>query len=255
MKKVLTSFALTVSLSMFGCAGMTPAPVQNIPLPNSKQISVIIPNDSAIVASKITQINCDGQYGGRKERQEKLFVKNKTANTFSIERRTDNGVAGSGVIYDLNYAIEKDSDKTIVKIQPTQYRTYQQGLIGSFEVPNFSEEDLANYIANQPVYYNLELASQYNTDSTYANFVRLAEKAPFKSGEKDPITGKIFKDKFALPYKTGKIFFTLETFPYRNGSKAVIHVVVPGNFTSESTVDYGIILKELKAQLEGIVNS
>ena len=52
-----------------------------------------------------------------------------------------------------------------------------------------------------------------------------------------------------------KVYFSLETFPYRNGTKAVVYLTVPGHYTSENTVDFNSILKEIKSKLTSIVNS
>ena len=254
MKKIALCFSL-VPVVLAGCAGMTPQPAQNVQLTNPQTITVIIPNDKAVDASKITRINFDNRWGGHREKQEKIAVINKTNSSFKVERRTDNGTAGSGKIYNVNYTVENSNDTTVIKFQPTDYRTYQQGLVLPFAVPIFTEEDLTEYLIKQPVYYNLEINSQYNTESTYSNFIRLVERAKVVQGEKDPVTGKIFKDKFAIPYKNGKIFFSMESFPYRNGSKIIVHLVVPGSFTSDNVVDFGIILTDIKTRLEGVANS
>lgn len=255
MMNKLTLYLGLVSMLLAGCAGITPQPAQNVQLTNPQTITVIVPNDKAVDASKLTRINFDNRWAGHKEKQEKITVGNKTNSSFNVERRTDNGTAGSGKIYSVNYMIENVNDSTVIKYQPVTYRTYQQGLVMPFAVPVFTEQDLTEYLISQPVYYNLEINSQYNTESTYSNFIRLVERTKVKQGEKDPVTGKIFKDKFALNYKGEKIYFSLESFPYRNGSKVIVHLVVPGSFTSENVVDFGIILNDIKTQLEGVANS
>jgi hypothetical protein len=254
MKKVAMMLC-AVQVALVGCAGLTPQPAQNVQLANPQSITVIIPNDTMLDSSKIARVNFDNRWGGHKEKQEKINVISKTNNSFKVERRTDNGTAGSGVIFNVNYTVETSGGNTVVTYQPTDYRTYQQGLVLPFAVPIFTVQDLTEFIVSQPVYYNLEIDSQYNTESIYSNFIRLVERAKFRQGEKDPVTGKIFKDKFTIPYKDGKVSFSLETFPYRNGSKVVVHLVVPGSFTSENVVDFGIILKDIRTQLEGVANS
>lgn len=250
MKKVAL-FVISLLIISMSPAGIAQLSAQDIQLSNST-ITVIIPNDKAVDFSKITQIKFDNQWGGNKNHQDKLLVKNVTNNSFNVERRTDNGYAGSGIIYTVNYSIENNNNDTIVKFQPIDYKTYREGLILRFPVPNFTEQDLTDYIVKQPVYYNLEMDSQYNTESTYSNFVRRVEKIQFQEGERDPVTGKIFTDKFVIPYKDKKIFFTLETYPYHNGSKAVVHLVVPGSITSDNVVDFGLILKDIRKQLEDV---
>lgn len=255
MKKNMAICLGLVTMILAGCAGLTPQPAQNVQLTNPQTLTVIIPNDKSVDAGKLTRINFDNRWGGNKEKQEKIMVGNKTSTSFSVERRTDNGTAGSGKVYYVNYSVESLNDSTVIKYQPTEYRTYQQGLVLPFAIPVFTEYDLAEFLIKQPVFYNLEINSQYNTESTYSNFIRLVERTKFVPGEKDPVTGKIFKDKFALPYKGEKIYFSLESFPYRNGSKVIVHLVVPGTLTSDNLVDFGIILNDIRTQLENVANS
>lgn len=245
---------LTIFSPSFCFAGLFSAGTETKQLTNPTQITIIIPNDKEVDSTNIRQINFTGLSGGSKEKHYTVSVKGKTDNSFKVESRVDNGFAGSGIVYELGYSFENNPGNTELKVTPKAFHTYQQGFI-SFSVPTFTEKDLAGYIIRQPVFYNLELDSPYNTESTYANFARLVKKASIRIGETDPVTGKIFKEKFVIPYKDGQIYFTLETFPYRNGSKAVMHMVVPGSLTSDNVVDFGILLKEIKSQLEAIVNS
>jgi len=253
MKRLVIMLLCLVAVS--GCAGLTPRPAQNVQLNNPQIITIIIPNDKMVDSRKITQLNFDRRFGGQKEKQEKIFLTDVTNSSFNVERRTDNGTAGSGIVYHVNHTIETADGRTVVTYKPTDYRTYQQGLVLPFAVPVFTEQDLAEYLISQPVYFSLEIDSQYNTESIYANFIRLVERERLRPGEKDPVTGKIFRDKFFLPGRNGKIYFSLETFPYRNGSKAIVHMVVPGSFTSDNVVDFGIILNDLKTQLVCVANS
>jgi hypothetical protein len=206
-------------------------------------------------ALKFTNIAFNGERWGSSTRQQKISTLDKTADEFKVERRTDNGTSGSGKVYTVGYAVEKGKDAMVYKFKALSFTTYQQGLILPFDVPNFTEQDLLEYITRQPLHLSLEFNSQYNTESIYANFMRMAEKVRFYPGEKDPVTGKVYKDKFVLIGKYGKVFFSFEAFPYRNGSKAVVHMAVPGTFTTGNTVDFGEIIKEIKGQLEGIVNT
>jgi hypothetical protein len=219
------------------------------------ELTVIIPYDKEINQLKFTNLDFNMEQGGNRSKQEKIIIRNKSNDSFMVERRTDNGVSGSGKIYTVGYTVEKNKDAMVNKFKALSFKTYQQGLILPFDVPEFTEQNLLDYIVRQPVYLNLDLNSPYNTESTYANFMRLAEKARTFPGETDPVTGKVYKDKFVLANKYGKLTFYLDIFPYHNGSKAVIHMLVPGTFTSANTVDFGKIIREIKGQLEGIVNS
>jgi len=257
MKNLLVSFLVSLSLFLpLACyAGLLPDGDKTEQVTNPMELTVTIPYDKEVNAIKFTNLDFNGARWGRPTKQEKIILRSKTEIDLVIERRTDNGTSGSGKVYTVGYTVDKGKDAMVYKFKALSFKTYQQGLILPFDVPNFTEQELMEYIARQPLYLSLDLNSPYNTESTYANFMRLAERVPYNRGEKDPVTGKAFKDKFALSGKYGKVSFSLETFPYRNGSKAVIHMAVPGSFTSGNTVDFGEIIKEIKAQLEGIINS
>jgi hypothetical protein len=60
-----------------------------------------------------------------------------------LERRTDNGVAGSGLIYSIDInKLNKGNDK-VIALTPKTVKTYQDGVILPFPIPKF---DLASYI-------------------------------------------------------------------------------------------------------------
>ncbi len=252
---VVVCLMLTTLLPVACHAGFFADDPKTEQVTNPVEMTIVIPYSKEVNALKISNIEFDNLRWGRPTKQEKITTNEKTADSFKVERRTDNGTAGSGKVYRVSYQSDKSKDAMILKFKAISFSTYQQGLIMPFSVPDFSEQELLEYISHQPLYLSLEFDSQYNTESIYANFMRLAEKVRFRQGEKDPVTGKAYKDKFALSTKYGKVNFSFEAYPYRNGSKAVIHMAVPGTFTSGNTVDFGEIIKEIRGQLEGIVNS
>lgn len=260
MKKSLFVVAVATIFAMAGCAKMTPKPVQITELTNPVSTNVIIPNDPNVDANVFTSLAFTASWGqsyynGNISKQQLIRIKNKTESTFELDRRTDNGRAGSGIVYSVDYSLNKNDKNTVLAFKPIKFKTYQEGLIMPFSVPDFNESDLVSYITSNQVHYKLEIDSQYNTESIFANFKRLATEERFRQGEKDPVTGKIFKNRFSMPVNNGKIIFSLETFPYRNGTKAVIYLNVPGYLTSDNTVDFNVILSDIKSKLESIVNS
>lgn len=255
MSRIVACVVILISLPIVCFAGLFPDDDKSVQLKNQQELKVVIPYDKEVNAVRFTRFEFVGQSWGRSTKQEQISTKGNVEGGFFVERRTDNGTSGSGKIYQVNCAVEKNKDNMVIKFQPVAYKTYQQGLILPFKVPSFTEQELIEYIAKQSVFLSLELTSPYNTESTYANFMRLTENISGLRGEKDSITAKLYKGQFVLSSKYGKVVFSLETFPYRNGSKAVINLAIPGSFTSDNEVDFVVIIKEIKAQLENIVNS
>jgi hypothetical protein len=123
---------------------------------------------------------------------------------------------------------------------------YQVAFIPSDVAANLTKADLA---------WKLEVDSEFNTDSTYANFARLTRKEVFRgNGEKDPVTGKIFKERFWVRIPGREIPVNVETYPYRNGSKVIVYAVLSGK-VSGSTVEFTSAADALKKEIERIVRS
>lgn len=260
MQKMMACLLFIVAVILNGCAKVTTSPTELTELKFPSTTTIIIPNDQDIDANKFNNMEFSKKwnvsyYNGSVAKQDVIIVKNKTSNTFDLDRRTDNGVSGSGILYTINYSIERKNSNTILSFKPIKYTTYQEGLILSFPTPEFTESDLSSYISSHAVEWKIEINSQYNTESIFANFKRLASEEPFTKGEKDPIAGHIFKNRFSILVNNRKVLFSLETFPYRNGTKSVIYLHVSGYYTSDNTVDFNMILPEIKKKLDSIVNS
>lgn len=133
---------------------------------------------------------------------------NYTNNALEVERRTDNGVAGSGIIYTIDAIIVSDPNSTTITLIPKTQKTYQEGLILPFPVPNF---DIAEYLSTATLDYKFELYSEYQVDSAKANFER--------------ILGKSFgsRDIYKLELEDEEFEIKTDIYPYRNGSKIVIN--------------------------------
>lgn len=266
MKRCLCVFAVCVIVSFLGCStmqstGLTPKPSETVEIRNPRLIVIVLPNSNAIDTSVYSSLRFQNHvwgvsyYNNRIAQQEIIRSSQPSANSFYIERRTANQTTGSGCIYTLNYELKDDGKNKILEIKPVSFRTYQQGVVGPFPIPNFTENNVFDYLISHYIGYTIEVNSQYNTESIFANFERLAKKVAYKQGAKDEVTGKIFKNRFSIDYKGHPIKFSLETYPYRNGSKAVIYANIPGFFTSQNKVDFNIIIDDLKKQIESIVNS
>lgn len=191
----------------------------------------------------------DAHYG-------RVFIDNKTPESFTVHSRLDNGTAGSGVKIKVGYKMTPNGNSGyIVEFKPQSRSEYQQGLFLKKPVPNFTESSLRNYLKSFTLWYKFEIDTQYGSDAIMANFIRMAAVKNKTTGFSDPITGKIYKQYFQINYAGVSANYTVQVFPYRNGSKAVINMELPVVETSENTVEFEKIINDLRQQLTAIAQS
>jgi len=258
----LAAVALLAVFSMTAHAGILstePDNWQELAIPT---IAIKVPNDPNILRSTHAGMIRDL---GTLDRWDKYFrdgmvkmpysvcSQDVADEKFTVHARVSNGTAGSGVKYSVGFKLENRPDGSyVVSYSPLQRGTYQQGLFGKYPVPDFSDSDVMSYLRTGGLNYKFEVNSPYPSDAVFANFERLASLRDFLSGEADPVTGKIFKKRFQIPYGQTALRFVIETYPYRTGSKAVIYANVPAVETGPSEVNYGVIFADVKRQLEKI---
>lgn len=228
-------------------------------------LTLKVPNDPGIqqrpVANYSTVIVRDIGYDSRSATimanamYNRLLNEALTPNSFVVHARTDNGTAGSGVRYSIGFKVEEYKSGYSVVLHPTSRSTYQQGLIGKFPVPNFFDSDLRSYLTSLQLVYRFEVDSPYNSESVTSNFVRRAKSRTDKQGWADPVTGKIYSTHFVSRLRGQDLLYTVQVFPYRNGSKAVINAIISGTETSADTVDFGVLIKDARTMLEDIARS
>lgn len=224
-------------------------------------LKIVVPGDAGIIrpesavvgdlvlANYSTTYMPNAAYG-------RVFIENRSAHAFTVHARTDNGVAGSGVKYAVAY---KMTDKGVggytVEFAPQSRSEYQQGLIGKFPVPPFDEDVLRRYLKSFTLQYKFEIDAQYGSDAIMANFLRMGIVKTHARGFADPVTGKIYKQYFQINYGGATANYTVQVFPYRTGSKAVINMELPVVETSQDTVEFERIITDLRKQLTTIVQS
>lgn len=260
MHQAVRSFAILCAvLALGGCVATSPSKDVAATPVALQPITYIVPIDDGLIRRRgiVEDLSFSDFSYYSPGRRDKLSTKRINESSFMIERRTetDSGIAGSGKRFRVDFTVEKIDTGYKAILRPIEYSTYQQGLIMPFPVPQFNERELYEHLLSAEVHYRFEVNSEFNSESTHANFMRMLKTRGFKQGEKDPVTGKIFKQQFVLPYRGKEVLFVLETFPYRNGSKAIMHLRIPATFTSPNTVDYKIILDEVKAELTKIVRN
>jgi hypothetical protein len=188
-------------------------------------------------------------------RYERLLYQEKTESSFVVHRRSDNGRAGSGIKYLVSYLVNESASGYTVRLIAKEYETYQDGLVLKIPVPKYGTKELRDTLLAANLHYRFEIDSPYKPEAVYSNFIRLTKRESFRSGEKDPVTGKIFKDRFVLNNRNREVPFVVETYPYRDGSKVVAYIVIPAVETSANTVDFSVIIREIELQLTNIVRS
>lgn len=234
-------------------------PVQMTP------VTLKIPNDKGIQqrapAPHTTVIVRDVGFDSRTltVRPDAMYVRllheSLTPTGFIVHARNDNGVAGSGIRYTVGYGVREGAQGYEVTFTPSLRTTYQQGLIGRFPLPDFTDDHLRRHLTGLQIVYKFEVDSPYNSDSVTANFMRNAEAKSIRTGWADPVTGKIYSSYYVSKLRGRDLTYTVQVYPYRNGSKAVIHAIVPGVETSPNTVDFGVLIKDARRMLEEVARS
>ncbi|MGF6902017.1 hypothetical protein P3T22_003291 [Paraburkholderia sp. GAS348] len=266
MKKLtLIASAVLVAALLASCADISqnplakainpPADVTPISYP---PVTFIVPHDPHIFANGQVAGLVPGGAGlrptiGRTDYA--LQLRDITADSFVIHAYYSNGYVGSGVKYTIDYSKTDNGSYSTVTMKPVKRATYQQGLVGKFPVPGFNEALVHRYIEASSFWYKFEIDTKYDTASVYSSFRRLAPSANMGQGSTDPVTGKIISEWFVGNYRGVEYEYSLEVFPYRNGSKAVIGLGIPAVETAPNVVDYRVILNDIRKQLDGIANS
>jgi len=244
MKKIAQSICLIsmMAASLTACKTSPVKPALPLPADIAPSTYVIPASQDLIMENNglVKDINFRGFSSGSKNARDSLRFQKATENSFIVHRRIDNGMAGSGIRYLVNYEIKQENSGYSVTMKPSQSTAYQEGLIGKFDVPTFGPEELQNTIRKGSVFFKFEIDSQYSVDSVKANFKRLSKKA----GRGNFITNR---DR--------EVPFEFKAVPYRDGSKVTMEVVIFASETSKNTFDFGVLEKEIKAKLTEIVKA
>ncbi len=231
-----------ILLTLIGCAGnniLIPQPntVQEV---KNIQVTYILPNDIEKRSCTFNGLSFRQYNGGTDTKIERLHI-DYVANGLQVERRTDNGIAGSGIIYTIDANVIPKSDATMITLTPRTQKTYQEGLILPFPVPNF---DIEQYLSEATLYYKFELNSEYPATSIKANFERLLERF-----------NAIDSYTYILQLEGAELKIKANIYPYRNGSKVVINIVLYNKESSNGVIDVVKKIEEAKKQIEKIINS
>jgi hypothetical protein len=230
------------------------ASVSQSPSPTAQQLStppttlIVPPGSDWNSPNKIVSaLSKNGfVYRPNRHRYERLLVEAQTTNSFSVHRRRDNGVAGSGIEYRVQYSVHNRPTGTAIELQPVEATTYQEGLVGKYDVPVFTERDLTKFLQSVPFSHRFEITSPYSADATFANFERLTKSAGRPSNRP---TEKLF----SVPFAGSEVPVFVEVYPYRDGSKAVISAELKGTETAPGVVDIDEVRNRFEREIASIV--
>jgi predicted small lipoprotein YifL len=242
MKKIAKSILIIAALSTSLTACLTQPAKPPIPLPADMDTTTfIVPASDDFENSRgfIKNIYFINKNGGRPTAQYTLRFEDRNESNFIVHSRVDNGSAGSGIKYLVNYDIKQEDDGYAVTMKPALSTEYQDGLI-PFSVPSLSHDQLQENIRNAAVYMNFDVDSKYGVESIKANFKRLTRLTTL---------GGVITNRNKL------VNFSFTATPYRNGSKVVFQVKIYAVETSKNTFDFGILKKEIKEKLTSIVKA
>ncbi len=229
---------LSVFLFLTGCVG------DGVLMPKANlaqdikgiQVTYILPHGVEQSAGTVNGLRFKQYNCGPESKRERLHINSKH-NGLLIERRTDNGVAGSGVIYNVDVNTISKPDSTWVILTPKTQETYQQGVVLPFPVPDF---DIESYLSSAVFDYVFELNSEYNGDSIKANFDRLLGKD---------------STNYRLNLNDEQFDISIKIYPYRNGTKVVADITIYNQKTKNGVINVIQKIERVKEEIRRIVNS
>ncbi|MGV6817462.1 MAG: hypothetical protein ACWA44_09390 [Thiotrichales bacterium] len=257
MKKLRIFALLTTALHAGGCAttGSSTAPKAQWESVNPPMVVYRIP---ANLAADISTLNLKQFNKGEKAKQEQLRWDQSGAQ-LTVERRTHNGIAGSGVVYRIQVSHKDVGGITELQLQPMQKRAYQQGTFLPFAVPTF---DVHDFLSAARVSYKLELNSDFPPGAVKANFDRLLPKKQPTAQDMQQLvlarlSGKTVQldDRYQLTLKGAAADIEVETYPYRSGSKAVIVATVRTQPNAEHLIDLAALFAQIEAKMQQIIDA
>jgi len=250
---------ILLAFILVSCSGVTANPPKSGNIINTDNLLIIIPKKAerpCVLDNSLCEyfyyIQHDGSASGFSKR-DFVRIKKSNSNKLIVDRRIDNGISGSGKIYQCKFSISKSDNKIKLSIIPRQWKEYHEGLIFPFPIPKFNTENILSAVVPY-IKYTFGINSKFNTESVYSNFERILKYKKLSRPYKDPVTGKIFNREFYITNRGKQINFFVEVIPYRNGSKSVFYIKLPSCTTSNNTVDFSLLMKEVNFKLKKIVN-
>jgi len=171
---------------------------------------------------------------GKESKREKIISSFGDAK-MQVERRVDNGAAGSGLIYSIDVENVLKGDNKIITLLPKKVTPYQDGLILPFPVPKF---DLKTYLSSATVFHKFEVVSEYPENSIRANFDRLLKT----SGSSYELLTHDFSS-----------ILKVKIYPYRKGSKVIIESRLFDMRAFDNTINVSKNIKDIEMRINNII--
>lgn len=268
MNKKWSAIGLVGVLTMSGCAFISPAPEKKLEFTDSDAVTVVVPkklDGSKKVLSKIEGLSFERIVNDRYGPARYTNTWDVEEGDFKVRRFVCGWATGScnplkkaSITVEGSLAFSGTDDNTQLVVTPKTYKhDSTRDLVGGtlhFSWLNLNAKQLKDSLSELTYSWKFEMDSTYSSEAVYANFQRLTRAEKYSSGYKDRGTEKILKNRFWVTVDSVEIPVTLEAYPYRSGSKAVVNAelkpIVEGN-----TLDFAKTVKLLEARVAEIVKS
>jgi len=233
MKKIKLILAGAICVLLSGCATdslhiqLTPDEDSLVVLKDKSETVYILP--SSFNVEDITFRSYNSKVSS--STYEKLFWYFEQ-DTLIVERRTDNGGSGSSVVYEIERKTLPDSHKVI--FVPKLEKKHQDGLVLPYAVPQF---DINLFLATTYYKHEFEVDSEYTAEAIKSNFKRE------------------FNDKHVLDLDNARVEFSVEVYPYRKGSKAVIQLNIKTIPSHNSLINIEALYEKIELRLTSVINA
>lgn len=175
---------------------------------------------------------------GKESKREKLSYQFNDEELL-IERSTDNGVVGSGIIYNVRYKSTPKGENRIVTFSPYMKHPYQEGLIMPFPVPSF---DITSYLSRAKMESDFEVNTEYPKESILGSIERFGYK-------------KCINQNCSIEFNNNSYGLLLKVFPYRNGSKLVAHITIFTKEPHDNIINVRKLFNDIKSHITEIATS
>jgi hypothetical protein len=263
----LTLFAL-ISIGLSGCLTATPVTSTKTYTDNDS-LTVLVPeklyngepiNSASNLMEHLSVPNKYKRYGSKRQFISSLkwkwgedsFEAIRFACLKGIDKQVCNEFSEARITLKGDLDMGKSGKNISLKIKPkSQTYSYTND---DYKL-KFTSKEKKGSLSNSSLFWKFEINSDYPSEAVYSNFARLTKKEVFRNeGKADPVTGKIFKERYWVKIENIEIPVTVETFPYRNGSKAIIYANIKPSIKG-NTYDYTSIIEKLQKELREIVES
>ncbi len=183
-------------------------------------------------------------------------TKKAIASVYNGEYYQSGTFYASIIRYYADISISEKDDWFIVTLAPTEREVIESKEIGGKVIKLPDEAELIHFLSSPKFAdysFQVEKDSPYGTESVYATFKRTLKETPLMTPYKDPMTGKIYKSAFLLNNADNTIRLYVDVFPYRNGCKAVVNVVLPVHIKDNKVEDISAVVEAIKKEMERII--